>query len=59
MADFIVVVILAVIVGAAVRGIVKAKKNGAKCMGCSSGCHCTAGKERKTSCECDKKQDKR
>ena len=37
MADFIVVVILAVVVAAAARYIYKAKKNGAKCIGCAAG----------------------
>ena len=35
MADFILVVVLAVILGTAIAYIVKAKKSGAKCIGCS------------------------
>ena len=35
MADFILIVVLAVILGAAIAYIVKAKKSGAKCIGCS------------------------
>jgi len=46
MTDFIVVVILAVVIGAAVRYIYKAKKSGAKCIGCSAG-NCSTG-----SCSC-------
>ena len=37
MTDLIVVAILAVVLGGAIRYLVKAKKSGAKCIGCSSG----------------------
>ena len=37
MTDFIVVAILAVVLGCAIRYIYKAKKSGAKCIGCSVG----------------------
>ena len=40
MADFIVIVILAVLIGAAVSYIIKAKKNGVKCIGCPAGGSC-------------------
>ncbi|MCQ2501117.1 MAG: FeoB-associated Cys-rich membrane protein [Lachnospiraceae bacterium] len=40
MADLIVAVILILIVGAAVRYIVKQKKSGAHCIGCPSGGNC-------------------
>ena len=43
MTDFIFTAILAVIIGAAARYVYKAKKSGAKCIGCSvgeGGCHC-------------------
>ena len=41
MADLIIVAILAVVIAAAVRYIYKAKKSGAKCIGCSAAtCHC-------------------
>lgn len=46
MTDLIVVVILAVICGAAARYIYKAKKSGAKCIGCAAGengCGCSCG----------------
>lgn len=43
-ANIIVIVIVALILGLAIRYIVKAKKSGAKCIGCpaagTSGCHC-------------------
>lgn len=49
MQDIIVLVILLVIVGAAIRYIYKAKKNGARCIGCSAGGCCSAkGKKDKT-----------
>ena len=35
MTDFIIIVVLAVILGGAIAYIVKAKKSGAKCIGCS------------------------
>ena len=37
MADVIIIAVLAVIVIAAARYIYKAKKSGAKCIGCSAG----------------------
>lgn len=51
MADLIIGIVLLVVVGAAIRYIVKAKKSGAKCIGCpadgacshksgSAGCSC-------------------
>ena len=53
MADVIVVAILAVVVIAAARYIYKAKKNGAKCIGCSAAtCHCHASEEKSGPCSC-------
>jgi len=55
MTDIIVIAILAVVLGCAVRYIYKAKKSGAKCIGCSvgdckkngsSGCSCGCGGEK-------------
>ena len=40
MKDFIVAVILILIVGTAICYIIKAKKKGVKCIGCSQGCNC-------------------
>ena len=40
MADLIVVVILAVLLGSAISYIVKAKKRGVKCIGCPAGGSC-------------------
>lgn len=41
MADLIIVLILLALIGAAVRYIVKAKKNGVKCIGCPDGAACS------------------
>ncbi len=41
MENFIVIVILAVILGSAITYIVKAKKKGVKCIGCSAACNCS------------------
>ena len=43
MGNAIVILILAVIIGSAVAYIVKAKKNGVKCIGCSAGGNCSCG----------------
>lgn len=41
MANAVVLLVLAVIIGAAVAYIIKAKKSGVKCIGCSAGgCSC-------------------
>lgn len=39
--DFIVICIITVILGSAIAYIVNAKKNGVKCIGCSSSKKCT------------------
>ena len=44
MTDFIVIVVLAVILGAAIAYIVKAKKSGAKCIGCPHAKTCQSAK---------------
>lgn len=43
MADFIIVIILVILIGGAVSYIIKAKKSGAKCIGCSAGGNCCTG----------------
>lgn len=47
MTNFIIIAVVALIVGAAARYIYKAKKSGAKCIGCPSGgngcCSCSCG----------------
>jgi len=49
MADFIVTLVLALIIGAAVCYIIKAKKRGVKCIGCPAACNC-AGKSGASGC---------
>ena len=41
MTDILILAVVAVILLAAVRYIVKAKRNGAKCIGCPSGNRCS------------------
>lgn len=48
MTDLIILAVLALILGAAAGYVYKAKKSGAKCIGCSAGeggCHCHASPE--------------
>lgn len=42
MSDFIVIAIIAIVVGAAISYIIKEKKRGVKCIGCPDGCSCAA-----------------
>lgn len=55
MVDFVIVVILAVVVGSAARYVYKAKKSGAKCIGCPAGGNCSGscGGGETCSCGCD------
>lgn len=43
MIDFIIIAVLAVMITAIIRYLYRAKKNGAVCIGCPSGCHCGQG----------------
>lgn len=52
MADLIVVGILLIIIGAATAYIVKAKKSGAKCIGCPSGGTCSGKNSGSSECGC-------
>lgn len=52
MTDVILGVILLVIIGAAVIYIVKAKKRGVKCIGCSAGSSCGKHQEASSGCGC-------
>lgn len=56
MADLIIIAILAVIVAAAARYVYKAKKSGAKCIGCAVGeggcCSCESA-DHSSDCGCD------
>ena len=53
MADFIIAGILLIVVGGAVFYIVKAKKNGAKCIGCPASGSCSG----KAGCGCNCQND--
>ncbi len=52
MADFIIALIVILIVGAAIAYIVKAKKSGAKCIGCPSGGSCCSKNNSESGCDC-------
>lgn len=54
MTDIIVVAILVLVVGSAVGYIIRAKKRGVKCIGCSAGGGCPSchGAEQKSGCGC-------
>lgn len=52
MGNAVVLLILAVIIGAAVAYIVKAKKSGVKCIGCSAGGSCACGDGSGSACSC-------
>lgn len=51
--DIILVLVLLLILGAAVAYIVRAKKNGAKCIGCPAGGTCSRKSKGDTGCGCD------
>lgn len=53
MANVIVIIILLVIVGAAVHSLIKAKKRGVRCIGCSESGSCgSAGDSSGVCCQC-------
>lgn len=55
MDNFIIVAILAVIIGAALAYVIKAKKSGAKCIGCPDSKTCTSKSSSSTcsgNCSC-------
>lgn len=52
MVDFIIVAIIVVIVGLAVGYIRKAKKSGAKCIGCPAGGSCSHSHKESSGCSC-------
>ncbi|MBO4939187.1 MAG: FeoB-associated Cys-rich membrane protein [Oscillospiraceae bacterium] len=52
MANFIIVAVVAVIIGLAGYYIYKEKKNGQKCIGCPNGCSCGANAG-SCGCGCD------
>lgn len=50
--DIVLILVLVVIIGAAVAYIVKAKKNGAKCIGCPAGGTCGHKSKGDSGCGC-------
>lgn len=59
MQDFIIIAILVVILGAAALYLYKAKKRGAKCIGCPDGAKCSGNCDRCSGgCNCNHPQNK-
>lgn len=52
MENFLIIVILAIVLGAAIAYIVKSKKSGAQCIGCPAGGNCAKHKAEKTGGAC-------
>lgn len=52
MEDVIIIGILLLLIGAAAAYIIKAKKSGAKCIGCSASGSCPYKKSRDMGCQC-------
>ena len=52
MADIIVIGIVLIVLCVAISYIVKAKKSGAKCIGCPEGCSCSSKENEETKCSC-------
>lgn len=48
--DFIVIALVCAVIGFAVFYVVRAKKKGAKCIGCPDGCSCSSQKGGCASC---------
>ena len=51
MENFVGILILAVLIGGAVMYLIKAKRNGVKCVGCPSGGSCSGGRKKKKKLE--------
>lgn len=52
MKDFLILGILLIIIGVAVVYIIKAKKSGAKCIGCPADGNCSGKKDGHSECGC-------
>ena len=52
MKDFIIAVVIVAILVVAILYIRKAKKSGAKCIGCPDGCSCSGKEKGTSSCDC-------
>lgn len=57
MTDIIIIGVLVLIIGGAVAYIIKAKKNGAKCIGCPAGGNCPSKNGGKSNCTCGCQSD--
>lgn len=57
MTDIIIIGVLVLIISGAVAYIVKAKKNGAKCIGCPAGGNCPSKNGGKSNCTCGCQSD--
>lgn len=53
MTNVIVILILALVLGLAIRYMVKARKSGAKCIGCSVGSCCSSKESGGCTCGCE------
>ncbi|MBQ6949937.1 MAG: FeoB-associated Cys-rich membrane protein [Clostridia bacterium] len=56
MADFVIIAVLVVILGIAGGYLIKAKRNGQKCIGCPYSKTCSAGKGGSSCCNCHSEQ---
>lgn len=52
MVDVIISILLVLVLGAAITYIVKAKKSGAKCIGCPAECGCSHKHHETSGCHC-------
>ena len=50
--DMVIILVLLVIIGLACAYIIKAKKNGAKCIGCPMSKQCSSKNQGETECNC-------
>lgn len=57
MTDFIVILVVLIIVGFAAVYVVKAKKNGAKCIGCPAASKCSGKSGTTSGCSCGCNKD--
>ncbi len=57
--DIVILLVLIVIIGLACAYIIKAKKSGAKCIGCPMSKQCGSKNQEGTGCTCGSHSDKR
>ena len=56
-ADFIIIAIIGILLGAAIFYIYKSKKSGAKCIGCPNGGNCSGHSSGQSACKCGCHED--